>query len=422
MRIFSERVLAVGLAFASLLITIDPSFAHQETKEGPEPPSPPAYLREAGDLLDKGRYFDAVALLRAHSAADPGARQLLHQVEPFITGVPSSGGGKSAATPDPEVLANFNRAVPRPAIEAIVDRARQTSIVILNEAHDYPRHRAFALEVARALRPLGYSILALEALANDPDPRKSAAAMETIAKRGHVLLEDGHYTKDPVFADFIRQSLALGYRLLAYEHVPDLGTPAEMMAAREEGQARNLVERVFKNAGEAKLLIFVGYAHAAEAPLISNGESMEWMAARLKRMTGIDPLTIDQTTITEIPPRAADRAYYDAVSGKIYGSAILMLGGRPLVAGMFRDAVDLQVIHPPLRLEDGRPHWLGPMGRSTRPIPDHLRPASGRRLIQAFIAGEGEGAVPVDQVVAEGGGPAPPLMLPDMPIRYAVQQ
>ena len=52
------------------------------------------------------------------------------------------------------------------AIAEIVKRARKTRVVILNEAHDTSIGRAFGLEVARALRPLAYSLLAVEALSN----------------------------------------------------------------------------------------------------------------------------------------------------------------------------------------------------------------------------------------------------------------
>src|SRR5689334_20000174 len=41
-------------------------------------------------------------------------------------------------------------------IETIVQRARQTSVVIVNESHERSEHRGFTARVARALHPLGY--------------------------------------------------------------------------------------------------------------------------------------------------------------------------------------------------------------------------------------------------------------------------
>ena len=41
------------------------------------------------------------------------------------------------------------------ALDEIVRRAEQTSIVIINESHERSRHRWFTAEVSRRLRPLG---------------------------------------------------------------------------------------------------------------------------------------------------------------------------------------------------------------------------------------------------------------------------
>lgn len=102
-------------------------------------------------------------------------------------------------------------------------------------------------------------------------------------------------------------------------------------------------------------------------------------------------------------------------------ACILFLDGKPLVEGGYRDAVDLQVLHPPIRLIQGRPAWLLNMGRRPVKVPKQLLPAAGRRLVQAFAVREGAGAVPLDQIVAEPGKPVPPLMLPKVAIRYAYE-
>jgi hypothetical protein len=101
--------------------------------------------------------------------------------------------------------------------------------------------------------------------------------------------------------------------------------------------------------------------------------------------------------------------------------AVPFLGGVPIRDGQYGSAVDLQVIHPPLRLVRGRPDWMRRIGRRPVAIPRRLLPAQGRRLVQAFAAGEPADAVPLDQVVVEAGRPAPPLMLPRGAVRWAVQ-
>jgi hypothetical protein len=93
----------------------------------------------------------------------------------------------------------------------------------------------------------------------------------------------------------------------------------------------------------------------------------------------------------------------------------------PLSVGLLAGSVDLQVVHPPVRTIEGRPDWLAGMGRRAAPVPPSLLPSSGTRLVQAFIATEGDDAIPVDQVLVTAGEPAPFLMLPRTPVRYAVQ-
>ncbi|HLL59798.1 MAG TPA: hypothetical protein VK391_07925, partial [Allosphingosinicella sp.] len=134
--------------------------------------------------------------------------------------------------------------------------------MILNEAHNSPRDRAFALAVAKALRPLGYSILAAEGFASDADPAKLEAMMKMLAADKYPRLKTGFYLRDPVFGDFVRQSLALGYRPVAYEQVGANRalSPLEQISAREQAQAENLVQRIFTRDRQAKVLIYVGYS------------------------------------------------------------------------------------------------------------------------------------------------------------------
>ena len=138
-------------------------------------------------------------------------------------------------------------------------------------------------------------------------------------------------------------------------------------------------------------------------------------------MTGCEPLTIDQASLAEDSLSAGSRAAWAMASSGLRRSAILMLDGRPLVLGHYAGAVDLQVVHPPVRLRHGRPDWLASLGRTPCPVPSQLLPKSGRRLVQAFLAEAPSDAVPIAQVLVEAGKAAPDLMLPRLRIRYAVQ-
>lgn len=413
-----SRAIVAGVA-ASVVVAASAAQTHAE---------PTAVSRAHGALMH-GRYLEAIDRLRAAAFApeaerEPGARGLWAQVHPFIGGVsdPAVLGEGHEGPLSGDTAERLRRADVRDAIGEIVARARGTRIVILNEAHDMPRDRAFALELARALRPLGFDILAAEALSNGAGAG-AVPPVEQLARDGFPRLGTGFYTLDPVFGDFLRQALALGYRPVAYESVNDgrVSGREERIAAREQEQAENLA-RIVRDNPEARLLVFVGYSHAIEAPVeIGGGRTREWMASRLKRLTGIDPLTVDQTVFDEANP--LDVAHRNLISKRIgRRPGVLYLEGRPLIEGRAAGAHDLQVVHPPLRLRRGRPDWMWRIGRRPVAVPSRLLPRQGRRLIQAFVAGEPGDAIPLDQIVVEAGRAAPPLMVPrDTRIRWAWQ-
>jgi hypothetical protein len=217
----------------------------------------------------------------------------------------------------------------------------------------------------------------------------------------------------------------LGYKPVSYEAIPGAGksgSELEEIAAREQGETDNLMARIFSKDSKSKVLIYVGYEHAAEAPVKASGGEVRWMAARLKAAAGVDPLTIDQTTVSEFSTSPGARRLYALIAPRLHGKAtVFFRAGEPVKIGTLGRATDLQVIHPPVKLLDGRPAWLLTVGRHPVRIPRDLLPRNGRRLVQAFIDGEAADAVPVDQVVVEAGKPAPVLMLPSKRVRFAVQ-
>lgn len=310
-----------------------------------------------------------------------------------------------------QVLADH---VPEEAVAAIARAARGRQVVILNEAHHVARHRAFGLEVARELRKAGFEYLAMESLAPD-----TAALM----KRGYAVAGSGTYTREPFFGDFVRQAIASGYTLVAYEQgspapPPDPSNMFATIEAREEAQAQNLVDRVLKEHPQARLLVYVGYQHAMKGEIDVGGRKLAWMAERLRRKTGIDPLCIDQANAGQQSPHlvsALERSADDPMASK----AIVLRERSTDEYWPGSDNFDMQVIHSSGGILLGRPQWIGWSGeRHRRVVPDKLLPRQGRRLIQAFIAGEPADAVPIDQVLAVAGQPPPMLMLPDRKVRF----
>ena len=271
-------------------------------------------------------------------------------------------------------------------IGMIAGLAADTRIVVINEAHDRPHHREFTRKLATRLAPLGYSHFAAEAF----DP----AALE-IGQLPYAPTNLGTYVNEPVFGSLVRTVKDLGLVLVAYDaRISDVEAEleaSERVRRREERQAKHLAE-VFAKLPEAdRMLIHVGYSHAAEVPVRGfDGNPLEWMTARLKRLTGIDPLTIDQT---------------DCVSDS--GSIRLTAPSPRHVEGQY----DLVVAHPDLAFADGRPAWRAEGAVAKVEIPGGLIRRSTRTIVEARLVDEPLDAVPVDRVML-WPGESIPLLLP----------
>lgn len=279
------------------------------------------------------------------------------------------------------------------ALDEIVRRARQTSIVIINESHERSRNRWFTTQVARQLRALGYDTLALETLSNPPAtlPQRYWPSFLAHPDLPYLSDDDGQYSSEAGYGRLGRQAKALGYRLLPYEdnthNEPVEGiSQSQRIALREEAQA-NAIAAFVKRHPAARVLIHVGYSHAREVP---RSDGQKWLAARLKEKTGIDPLTVSQTTCRG-------------------GGDTMRLATLPAdePAGTF----DLIIDHPTERFTHGRPDWRTLAGDRIVPIPRALRPARGWRVIEARPVGEPDTSVPVDRV-AIGPGEDIALLLP----------
>lgn len=280
----------------------------------------------------------------------------------------------------------------------IEKRARATSIVIVNESHERSEHRGFTTALVERLRPLGYDTLAIESLINNPPGTPALYAPPFLKTPGLRYFEDGdgHYVSEAGFGRLGRTAKALGYHLLGYESVG--AQPADLsqdqrLALREEGQARNLAAYLRAHP-HARLVIHVGYSHVAEVP---RADGATWMAARLKAITGIDPLTVSQTTCRG-------------------GGAMLRLAALPAdqPAGSF----DLVVDHPRARFALGRPLWRTATGDRAVRIPATLYPAHGWRVVEARPVDEAVASVPLDRVAIRHGETIA-LMLP--PGRYRLR-
>ncbi len=286
-----------------------------------------------------------------------------------------------AACPASEPMASGEAEV----LTRIVEAARQHRVVIINESHQVTRHRDFSRQIIAALRPLDFSVLAAETFSNWNDDRPDP--VELYAETPYIESRLGYYSKEPVFGAMLREAKALGYRFAAYEQVYVAGRdqPDDWRISvrdREIEQAANLAALIDSLGPDENLIVHVGYAHAREANVIDeDGWDHSWMAARLKRDHGIDPLTIAQTICR----------------GSTDVSRIALESDDQ--AGWF----DLIVDHPVAQFRFGKPAWRFADGRRAVPVPPQLQPVERPLVIEAFREGEPYDAVPADRVWVEPG-------------------
>src|SRR4028119_1784895 len=149
---------------------------------------------------------------------------------------------------------------------------------------------------------------------------------------------------------------------------------------------------------------------------------MDWLATRLKRITGIDPLTIDQREYIPAECLSPSLLRRGTLASR-FGNVVLKRSGRPLGFGAYRGAVDLHVLHLPVAPISGRPAWLTQVGRRPLPVPAALLGGNSRKLVQAFKPGASRDAVPIDQLLVEPGETRlPPLMVRDRRSTMRVQE
>lgn len=277
----------------------------------------------------------------------------------------------------------------RDAVEAIATLAHDRQAVFFNEAHNIPLTRTLTLALLERLRKDGFTHFAAETL-YDTD--------HDLAKRGYPIGESGFYVEEPIYAEMIRTALKLGFTVVAYDASDDAQGDA-----RERIQARTLVERVFKKNPKARLIVNAGYAHIQEDGKYLDGKAMAYY---FRKNSGINPLTIEQTMLTEHDIAAHDHPYFRALYERpgFAQKPVVYIGtdGKPW--SLKPDWYDVSVFFPPEQLQRGRPTWLD-LGGQRRPWPVGPAMCAGQFpcLIEARYAEEGEDAIPADRILLDAG-------------------
>lgn len=262
------------------------------------------------------------------------------------------------------------------AAALIAERAQDARVVILNEDHASPRDRALVEDVAVRLKALGFTTFASDTV---------AAPL---------------FSQEPAFGALARRLRTLGYETTA---ISSAGTVAPGRHFTDEANAQttalasSLINQTLRDQPDARVLVHVGHGHSRETPERVDGRELRWLALQLKEITGIDPLTIDQTQ------RVGDHT----------GVCVSNSDGSALPTDR-----DIYVAHPPLAFERGRPTWRLARGQRFAEIPQALKRPDERVIYEARYAAEPDDAVPADRLLVDPGENIPLLLAPG---RYRVR-
>ncbi len=291
---------------------------------------------------------------------------------------------------------------PTDAKDYILKRAQRERIIIINEAHHVPRHRAFTAALLPGLAAQGYRYLAVEDLLEDDSLHW--------ATRRYPVQATGSYVGEPNMANLLRTAQKAGYQLRSYNYgFSREGDWPARQKAREMAQARN-IQHILLADPKAKIVIHCGYSHANEQP--DPEDHSRWLASYLREYTGLDPFTIDQTVLSE----GTSNRYYQPLP--VRGSVVLLdAQGHPFGTADEYMSVDAYVYHPRAATVQGRPDWLLADGRQPVAVASKIKVPYPCQVL-AYVVGEPAEAVPADVIELANKADKTALVLP--PGRYRV--
>ena len=285
-----------------------------------------------------------------------------------------------------KVLSGFKKMEQVDARRYISFVSRSRRVIMINEAHNKPLHRAFTISLLEDLYHRGYRYLAMEMFNNFSNHDLDKLTPKT-----------GHFCTEPVAGELIRIALHIGYTLVSYDDTAAFSGPHPHSAReRDSIQASNICKILQKDTS-AKILVHASYAAVAKRSVSPQFVSM---AMALKQQSGIDPLTVDQTEMTEEGSFSYGKYFYKSYIEKFQPSSpsIALIDEQPVDvtgSGLF----DLTVIHPPTTYRDARPTWLSLGGRRQ---PLYVKAQHKTTfMVQAYYQLESFGAKPGEVIPAD---------------------
>ena len=275
-----------------------------------------------------------------------------------------------------------NEYTPRPAADVILGMTKDRRAVFFNEAHSAPVTRTLTIELLTKLREQGFDYFAAETLyRTDKD----------LQQRGYPTPDSGFYVNEPLYGEMVRTALKLGFKVVAYD-VENAGSGD----AREQAGAQNLY-RIFKQDPQARLVVNAGFAHIQKSGKYLGGSSM---AEFFQKISGIDPLCVEQTMLISHALTDRNHPYYSAVTQarSLTEPTVFVSGDRPWT--LKPKQYDISVFFPPSSSSQQRPDWANLGGlRVEHKISSDLCRGQLPCLVEARYANEHDDAVAADRAV-----------------------
>lgn len=245
-----------------------------------------------------------------------------------------------ASSPNKSDSALFSIFSKKNAKNVILEEAAKTNIIIINEAHHQPQHRSFVTSLLKDLKNIGYAYIGFETL-NYSD--------SLINQRKYPILTSGYYSIEPCFGNLIREAISNNIEVFGYEK--NYLDNNQKIIDREQAQALN-IKRVLDKNPNAKIIIYCGYDHAIEDS--TRNFMVLPMAGHLKRITGINPFTIDQTKLTEYSKVGSNfRKLINQKKDCIFTDSF----GNYFNKASSPKSIDCNIYHPNTKFIKGRPNW-----------------------------------------------------------------
>ena len=274
------------------------------------------------------------------------------------------------------------------AKEFVLQAVYGNRVLMLNESRDKPQHRAFAVSLLQGLYDQGFRYLAMDMLNNYSNHQLTKISAYT-----------GHYTMEPAAGELARKAIDMGFTLVSYD---DTAYARHSASESDSIQAAN-INTVLQRDSSSKIFVYASYAHIAKK---KSDERYTPMAIWLKKLSGLEPLCVDQTNLTEQSTFNYGDAFYRALMQKYSFTkpSVAIINRRPInISGS--DLYDFAIIHPPTTYIHGRPDWLAfdGMRQESRVNPTE----KNLFLLQAYYASEYSektvaGLVPADQTYIPG--------------------